>query len=232
MVRAVDIIHNLYTDVRYATADNFTGVPIYNSAEAYLRYSTAVKLARVQERLNAQGLSLCIWDGWRSVAAQFALWRAYPDARYVADPFNGVSGHCRGNTVDITLLTLTGEPVEMPTDFDDFTARADHDYSDVSAVAAANARLLEREMAAEGFTGYEAEWWHYTDSDAYGVVEALTRPPELRLERPAALRRAPDTLADVTVEAASGKTVIVLDELDGWLLVRCGGVYGYIQDDA
>ena len=108
MVKAVDIISNICVDVRYASTNNFTGGVMYSSAEVYLRYSTACKLARVQERLNEQGLSLCIWDGWRPVAAQFALWRAMPDARYVSNPFNGFSGHCRGNTVDITLVTLDG----------------------------------------------------------------------------------------------------------------------------
>lgn len=141
-MRVVDIIPNIYTDIRYATDNNFTGETIYDSPEVYLRYSTALKLSRVQERLNAQGYSLCIWDGWRPVAAQFTLWRVCPDARYVANPFNGVGNHCRGNTVDITLVTLAGERVEMPTDFDNFTGLADRDYSDVSAQAAENARLL------------------------------------------------------------------------------------------
>ena len=142
MVRVVDIIPNIYTDIRYATDNNFTGETIYDSPEVHLRYSTALKLSRVQERLNAQGYSLCIWDGWRPVAAQFTLWRVCPDARYVANPFNGVGNHCRGNTVDITLVTLAGERVEMPTDFDNFTGMADRDYSDVSAQAAENALSL------------------------------------------------------------------------------------------
>ena len=169
----VDIIPDIHIDLRYATANNFTGQVIYESDEVYLRYSTALKLAKVQESLKAQGLSLCVWDGWRSLDAQWALWNACPDPRYVSNPANGLSGHCRGNTVDITLVSLDGAPVEMPTDFDDFSALADRDYSDVSAAAAENALLLEREMAAQGFTGYSAEWWHYTDSTDYPLLEAL-----------------------------------------------------------
>ena len=56
--------------------------------------------------------------------------------------------HSRGNTVDVTLVTADGQPMEMPTDFDDFTALADRDYSDVGDTAAANARLLESAMTA------------------------------------------------------------------------------------
>ena len=151
------------------------GAAIYDSAEVYLRYATAEKLARVQERLNAQGYSLCIWDGWRSLPAQFALWRACPDPAYVSNPFSGLSGHCRGNTVDITLVTIDGGYVEMPTDFDNFTALADRDYSDVSP-----GRRRERPAAAggdvrRGFIGYQAEWWHYSDSDSYEIKETLKR---------------------------------------------------------
>lgn len=147
MVKVVDIIPGIYTDVRYATADNFTGRAIYPDSEVYLRRSTAEKLARVQRSLNAQGYSLCIWDGWRSRSSQIALWEACPDERYVSNPYTGLSGHCRGNTVDITLVTIDGEPVEMPSNFDEFGALADRDYSDVSPETAENARLLEQAMA-------------------------------------------------------------------------------------
>ena len=157
MVRVVDIIPDIRLDIRYAAAENFTGEVIYESAEAYLRRGTAEKLAKVQEELKEQGYSLTIWDAWRPVAAQFALWRACPDARYVADPFNGFSGHCRGNTVDITITTLDGEPLELPSGFDDFSALADRDYSDVSEAAAENARILEDAMTRAGFKGYSAE---------------------------------------------------------------------------
>lgn len=148
MVRVVDIIPDIRLDIRYTAAENFTGEVIYESAEAYLRRGTAEKLSKVQDELEELGYSLTIWDAWRPVAAQFALWRACPDARYVADPFNGFSGHCRGNTVDITITTLDGEPVELPSGFDDFSALADRDYSDVSETAAANARLLKDAMTA------------------------------------------------------------------------------------
>ena len=228
MVRIVDIIPNIYIDLRYAAADNFTGRAIYPDAEAYLRRSTAEKLARVQERLNGEGLSLCVWDGWRSVAAQFALWRACPDPAYVADPIGGVSGHCRGNTVDITLVTLDGGPVEMPTGFDDFSARADRDYSDVSAEAAANARLLEDAMAAEGFSGYWAEWWHYTDSDAYDVRESLEEPEVVYITQDTLLYASPDAGTPALGLVQAGEGVRVLDEVDGFLLVSRDSGRGYI----
>ena len=173
MVRVIDIIPDIYIDLRYASPENFTGRAIYESGEAYLRYSTAKKLASVQETLKTMGYSLCIWDAYRPVAAQRRLWEVCPDPRYVSDPANGLSNHCRGNTVDITLVTLDGGHVEMPSGFDDFSPLADRDYSDVSAAAAERSRLLERVMSDAGFTGYSAEWWHYTDNDSYDILETL-----------------------------------------------------------
>lgn len=229
LVRAVDIIPNLYTDVRYAADNNFTGAAIYDSAEVYLRYATAEKLARVQERLNAQGHSLCIWDGWRSLPAQFALWRACPDPAYVSNPFSGLSGHCRGNTVDITLVTIDGEYVEMPTDFDNFTALADRDYSDVSPAAAGHALLLQEEMYAEGFIGYQAEWWHYSDSDSYEIKETLEEAPVVNITSETRVYDAPDAVASLLFTIPAGSPAAVLDDLGGWLLVRWEGAYGYIE---
>ena len=34
-----------------------------------------------------------------------------------------------------------------------------------------NARYLEAVMTAAGFVGYSGEWWHYSDSTAYPVVQ-------------------------------------------------------------
>lgn len=229
MVRVVDIIPDIRLDIRYAAAENFTGEVIYESAEAYLRLGTAEKLAKAQEELEELGYSLTVWDAWRPVAAQFALWRVCPDARYVADPFNGFSGHCRGNTVDITITMLDGEPVELPSGFDDFSALADRDYTDVSEAAAANARLLEDVMTRAGFAGYSAEWWHYTDTDAYEVVEALGPLPvvEADCEEYISLRAAPEVSAAALATAPAGAELYVLDEVGDFSLVRFGEQYGY-----
>ena len=89
---------------------------------------------------------------------------------YVADLTKGFSKHSRGNTVDISLVNTNGDPVEMPSGFDDFTSRADRNYSDVSQAAGENARYLEEVMTAVGFVGYSGEWWHYSDSVDYHVV--------------------------------------------------------------
>lgn len=171
LVELSEYIPSILVELKYATEDNFTGQIIYDFENARLRYGTVKKLAEVQEELSELGLGLKIWDAYRPTAAQFALWEVCPDARYVANPINGFSSHSRGNTVDLTLVTADGEEVEMPSGFDDFSALADRDYSDVSETASANARLLEDVMTAHGFKPYSAEWWHYSDEESYPVFE-------------------------------------------------------------
>lgn len=171
LVRVLDYIPSVYVDLKYATEDNFTGTVIYGFTDASLRYGTVKKLKEVQEELSSQGYSLKIWDAYRPVSAQFKLWEVCPDPAYVADPNKGHSGHSRGNTVDVTLVLADGTRIAMPSGFDDFSALADRDYSDIPEEAAKNALILENTMSAHGFVGYSAEWWHYADSVPYPVVE-------------------------------------------------------------
>lgn len=64
-VRVADWIPDIYTDLRYAADNNFTGQTIYDFSDAYLRYGTVEKLAAVQETVAESGCSLLIWDAFR-----------------------------------------------------------------------------------------------------------------------------------------------------------------------
>lgn len=171
LVRVSDYIPGIYIELRYATENNFTGEVIYDFDEAYLRYGTVLKLARAQEALSELGFSLKIWDAFRPVEAQFTLWSVCPNSAYVANPYTGCSSHSLGSTVDATLVAADGSEIPMPTDFDDFSLLADRDYSDVSAVAAENAKTLENAMTAAGFDPYYNEWWHFSDAAGYSVYQ-------------------------------------------------------------
>lgn len=172
-VAVTDYIPNIQTDLKYADTDNFTGQVIYDFSTVYLRYGTVKKLEAVQADLDQLGLGLKIWDGFRPVSAQFRLWEVCPDSRYVANPNTGFSAHNRGNTVDVTLVDSQGKELTMPTGFDDFSPKADRDYSDCPQEAADNALILEALMEKHGFIGYKNEWWHFTDAVAYPVEEAF-----------------------------------------------------------
>lgn len=172
-VRVLDYIPMARQELPYATDENFTGKVIYDFQDVWLRYGTVKKLMLVSADLGEMGLYLKIWDGFRPVSAQFALWEACPDKRFVADPNNGGSSHSRGNTVDLTIVDIHGMEFPMPTDFDDFTVKADRDYDDCTEEERNNAMILELIMEKHGFSGYKREWWHYTDTDSYPLEETF-----------------------------------------------------------
>lgn len=165
-------IPDIYVELMYATDNNFTGVRIYDFTDAYLRYGTVKKLANVQKELKEQGYSLKIWDAYRPFEAQQKLWEVYPDPNYVANPANGMRRHNLGGTVDITMVAADGSIIPMPTEFDDFSLKADRNYSDIdNEEAVKNVMILQTAMENNGFTGYQGEWWDYSDTDDYEAVD-------------------------------------------------------------
>lgn len=170
-VRVSDYIPDIQVQLKYATADNITGTAVYDFTDAWLRYGAVRKLMQAADALREQGYTLKIWDAYRPVSAQFALWEVCPNAAYIANPTKGYSDHSRGGCVDLTLADQNGSDCPMPTGFDVFSPLADRDYSDVPVEAAANARLLETAMTDAGFAPYSAEWWHFADSTDWPVEQ-------------------------------------------------------------
>ncbi len=171
-VRMVDYVPNLRQYLRYGTTDNFTGQVIYGFEDAYLRFGTAKKLAQAAEELEKLGFGILVWDGYRPLYAQQKLWDICPDPTYVSKPGTGRQTHCRGIAVDITLYDLeTGALLEMPSDFDEFSAKGDRDYSDCTDAARKNALILEQAMERAGFQPYSGEWWHFADTEDYPIEE-------------------------------------------------------------
>lgn len=164
-------LHTLDTtivvDLRYATANNFTGAPIdgYEANRAYLRREAAAALVRVEHALAPQGLALEIFDAYRPVRASRAMvaWTKRVGREdllrngYIA----AQSRHNLGVTVDLTLVSrATGRELDMGTPFDTFSPAAH--TANATGIAAVNRARLERAMEAQGFVNYDQEWWHFT----------------------------------------------------------------------
>lgn len=165
-------VPGLVLEIRYATEQNITGKKIYADKRAWLREETIRKLAQVARELEEKGYRLVLWDGWRPASAQKALWAAKPDGRFLTPP-NRISRHTRGTSVDVSLADRNGKILEMPSDHDEFTDRADEDFSDVPKEVAQRARLLRKAMFRAGFSGVPDEWWHYDLRDwaSYEPIE-------------------------------------------------------------
>jgi zinc D-Ala-D-Ala dipeptidase len=154
----------IHLDIRYATANNFTGRQLYKQPRAFLIRPAAEALLRAHRAANAQGFGLTIFDAYRPWRVTKGLWDATPPGpkkNYVANPKKG-SKHNRGCAVDLTLHHLAdGIQVQMPSGYDEFTPRAHRSYTAAPADALAHRDLLERLMEAEGFCGASNEWWHF-----------------------------------------------------------------------
>jgi D-alanyl-D-alanine dipeptidase len=174
MINLKKFLPGIRFDLKYATAENFTGQKLYPPVQTtYLRKEAAEALRAVQQQLHAKGLSLKIFDAYRPYATTVKMWELIHDDRYVADPSKG-SGHNRGISVDVTLVDeLTGRELNMGTGFDHFSDTAHHSFKALSDQVITNRNLLRELMEKYGFKPLETEWWHYTfiSSKSFDVMD-------------------------------------------------------------
>ena len=70
------------------------------------------------------------------------------------------------------MVAADGSIIPMPTEFDDFSLKADRDYSDIEDEdAVKNVLILQNAMENNGFTAYQGEWWDYSDMVEYEAVD-------------------------------------------------------------
>ena len=167
LVEIAPLDSTIHLDIRYATANDFLGTPVYSQARAFLQRPAAEALLHVQQKLKPLGYGLLIHDAYRPWYVTKIFWDATPPEGkiFVADPAQG-SRHNRGCAVDLTLYDLaTGKAIEMPGTYDEMSARSFPDYPGGTSLQRWHRDLLRRAMESEGFTVYEAEWWHFDYKD-------------------------------------------------------------------
>lgn len=161
LIDLAKFIPTVVLDIRYATANNFTGKVIYTKPKAYVRKPVALALKNVQDSLSKLGLALKIYDAYRPYSATIKFYEVYPDTNFVANPKNG-SRHNRGAAVDLTLVNITtGQELPMPTPYDDFSEKAHPDYPHFPEEILQNRALLFGVLSYYGFIHYPTEWWHF-----------------------------------------------------------------------
>lgn len=183
LVDVTKLSDTIRLDIRYATDNNFLGVPLYSTGRAFLQRPAAEALVRVHEKLKKKGFGVMIHDAYRPWFVTKIFWEATPPKlrNFVADPVQG-SRHNRGCAVDLTLYDLkTGKAVQMVSGYDEFTDRSYADFLGGTSLERWHRDLLRAAMEDEGFTVYPAEWWHfdYRDWRRYPIgnesFEALER---------------------------------------------------------
>ena len=174
------VIYDAAYDIRYYSANNFTGNRIrgYNAPIAYMTKEGLKALALAANDLRKQGYRILIWDTYRPQKAvdNFVEWinnpndegdkTFYPDLKK-SDLLKGCyimekSGHSRGSTVDLTLIKKDGSFVDMGCTFDLFSEVSHPDYKKLTREQKHNRKILHDAMIKAGFVGIDSEWWHFT----------------------------------------------------------------------
>lgn len=163
LVSLAQAVPGIRLDIRYATTDNFMGMPVYDRACAFARPVVAEALGRVHAALAARGFGLTVYDAYRPWAVTKLFWDVVPTEfhAFVADPAVG-SKHNRGCAIDLSLCdAATGDPVDMPSRYDEPTARAHSEYRGGTSRQRWHRDVLRAAMEAEGFSVQADEWWHF-----------------------------------------------------------------------
>jgi len=174
LVDVSTIIPRAVLDIRYATADNFTGQVLYPAARCLLRAEVAARLAKAAKRLEQQGYRLRLYDCYRPLSVQWKMWKVFPKPGFVANPKTG-SIHNRGAAVDVGLSAEDGAELQMPTGFDAFVPEAAAGATTgIPEDLRARRDRLRAAMEAEGFVVNPKEWWHYSvrDARAFPLLDA------------------------------------------------------------
>ncbi|WP_217914518.1 M15 family metallopeptidase [Miltoncostaea marina] len=187
LVRVADIGGRVRDEPRYLAA----GLPGAMRG-GWVREGVAERLRAAAEGLP-DGLSLVVWDGYRTIETQAAIYDAYlaelvavhPDwpvdaleeaaSRFVTPPSRSHLApppHLTGGAVDVTLGDGDGRPLDLGTDFDAFVPEAAaRALEDVPGGARDLRRVLFWALAEQGFTAYREEWWHFDHGDQFwGLV--------------------------------------------------------------
>lgn len=178
-----EIMPNLRSDLRYYGANNFVGHPIegYVNPKCMLTKEAAYALKKVQDELERLGFGLLVYDAYRPQRAtdHFVRWakdendnamklQYYPNINkkdlFAKGYISLKSGHSRGSTVDVTIVSLkTKQILNMGSPYDLFDEVSSVDHTATISKNQHSLRLLlKRRMEKHGWQSYPKEWWHFT----------------------------------------------------------------------
>ena len=171
------VVPDAIVDLRYATANNFLGMPLYPpDARCLVHESMGPGLATAAAALRPKGMTLVFWDCYRPHDVQVQMFEAVPNPAWVARPTEFARSHEAGRSVDVTMAA-GGALVDMGTDFDNFTSLAEaYATNGVNSAQQANRAVLRNAMANGGIAGYSGEWWHF-DGPGAGQPRAILDVP-------------------------------------------------------
>lgn len=165
----------IFINMPYFTTENFTGKKLYSNQKCYLNRDTAKQIVNVAKQLQEEDLYLYFFDCYRPLSVQKTMYTIVNTYGLVANPKTG-SNHNRGTAVDLTLCDEKGQPLPMPSAFDEFGPSAYSTYiggGNIPPSSIKNRNMLQKIMRENNFTTIKKEWWHFNLKDAknYPVLD-------------------------------------------------------------
>ena len=169
------------------------GKSLPGSSPSIMCRKTVLEMVKKAESLLPEGYRFVIFDAYRPIAVQQALWdyfRAIKASKMpgatdeeidrevlycVSFPSYNIllpSLHNTGGAVDLTVVGPDGRELDMGCEFDEFSEAAWAAYYEdgqpgegMNDEARDNRRMLSNAMTAVGFTLLPSEWWHFDYGD-------------------------------------------------------------------
>ena len=179
-----EVIPDIQLDMRYYTANNFIGTQIdgYEAHKCIISNPATLAIKNVRNELKEYGLCLKVFDAYRPQQAvdHFVRWAQdyadtlqkteyYPDVpkdKLIPEYIASKSGHSRGSTIDLTIVSCKDSTqLDMGGTFDFFGELSHIKFTEITPTQRSNRMLLQTLMIKHGFKPYSAEWWHFTLKD-------------------------------------------------------------------
>jgi len=180
-------VAGVHHDLRYASANNFSGRVLYAGLDcAWIRTEAARGLERAAAWLARERPQwrLLVLDALRPQRIQEAIWAdvvGTEASQWFANPAQG-SIHSFGMAVDVTLVDALGCELDMGSGYDEMSPlsmpslHAEHlALGRLSAVQLAARGWLHAAMTRGGFAGISNEWWHFDHGERVAVRRDLPR---------------------------------------------------------
>lgn len=167
---------------------------IPHASETMFTREGVLKQLLVAASYLPKGYKLLIWDAWRPLEVQKAIFDSYvkklkeknnvPNEnlielaqKYVSLPSQDTkkpSPHYTGGAIDLTICDQNGNQLKMGTHFDHFgpeSAMCFYENSRPHSICAQNRRLLYHVMTKAGFSSYDEEWWHFDFGNQFDAAK-------------------------------------------------------------
>lgn len=159
----------------------YTAEGSINGSEAWLKYEPAKKLAIAQDSFLADGYSIVVYDAYRPYSATKSFQAAYRNflnqqSKSFKSQWFGelgeswflaqkASSHNYGVAIDMSLKTLDGQLVSMPSAIHTLDKRsAICEWKNANTAESKAALYMKTTMENAGFSYLKSEWWHFQDN--------------------------------------------------------------------